>query len=256
MDQEPRSSFHTFLCPPEFGKARFLFLVRPKLSVFTPFSFSLSLRFRVAFHRFLIALSVLQPASTASRSAHKNIRPKQAARERRTSPAEAEPAQPNCCQAACVPPSESGPHPRSRAPSTLRDSGGYAICMPEKPVSDQRQRAPGNGGQLQQAYLSRHCFEIRPGILEAMYDHFFGPKRVTRSTSVRSSYAAAAASSRLHVRSAERARVVSAPHLRCPRPLDAWVLRVLPRPLDAWLVWGWQCNCWRRSEHRRGWEHR
>ena len=38
-----------------------------------------------------------------------------------------------------------------------------------------------------QTYLSRHCFEMRPGRLEAMYDHFLGPYLVTSSTSVRSS---------------------------------------------------------------------
>ena len=38
-----------------------------------------------------------------------------------------------------------------------------------------------------QTYLSRHCFEMRPGRLEAIYDHFLGPYLVTSSTSVRSS---------------------------------------------------------------------
>ena len=51
-----------FAARPAFCNARFLFLVWPTLSGFTPFSFSFSLRFSVAFHRFLIALSVLQPA--------------------------------------------------------------------------------------------------------------------------------------------------------------------------------------------------
>merc|ERR1719409_705518 len=125
-----------FAARPAFCNARFLFLVWPTLSGFTPFSFSFSLRFSVAFHRFLIALSVLPGRSLAS--------------------------------AAQLLPS------RWCAPIRIWSSSSV-------------QGSFDTAGFKWLCHLSRHCFEMRPGRLEAMYDHFLGPYLVTSSTSVRSS---------------------------------------------------------------------